>query len=119
MVKALPSLATGRHSETLEILFAIVAGEVVFTGDIEYFLLAKALEDLVQCVKLGGFRKVSEIARVENQVGLVNRRVDLVDSELQGTVDVGIRRLVKADVAIADLNEVEVGGFGLIILCAK
>ena len=119
MVKALPGLAGGRFAEALEKQFAVVAGDVVFAGDIEHFLLTKALEDLVQRVKFGGLGKVGEVAGVENQVRLLDGGVDLVDGHLQGTVDVSIRRLVEADVAVADLNESEVGGFGLAFLSAE
>ena len=56
---------------------------------------------------------------MENQVRLLDGGVDLVDGKLHGTVDVSIRRSVEADVAVADLNESEVGGFGLALLSAQ
>jgi len=43
----------------------------------------------------------------------VDGGVDLIDGHSQGAVDVGIRRPIEAYVAVADLNESEVGGFGL------
>ena len=119
VVKALPGLAGGKSAETIEVQFAVVAGDIVFAGDIEHFFLTKSLEDLVQGVEFGGFGKVGEVARVENQVRLMDGGVDLVDGHLQGTVDVSIRRLVEADVAVADLNESEVGGFDLAFLSAE
>src|SRR6476469_9875741 len=109
MVKALPGLAAGTLAKALEKHFAIVASDIVFAGDVEHFLLAKALKDLVQCVKFGGFGKVREVTCVENKIRLLDGRVDLVDSQLQGAVDVSIRRLVEADVAVADLNERKIG----------
>jgi hypothetical protein len=51
---------------------------------------------------------VGEVAGVENQVRPADGGVDLADSDLQGTVYVGICRLVEADVAVADLDESEV-----------
>ena len=119
MVKALPSFAGSRFAEALEKQFAVVAGDVVFAGDIEHFFLTKALENLVQRVKFGGLGKVSEVARVENKIRLLDGGVDLVDGHLQGTVDVSIRRLIEADVAVTDLNESEVGRFGLAFLSAE
>ena len=119
VVKALPGLAGGGLAETLEIQFPVVAGDVVFAGDIEHFLLTKALENLVQGVEFGGLGKVGEVAGVENQFRLLDGRVDLIDCHLQRAVDISVSRLVEADVAVADLNESEVGGFGLAFLCAE
>jgi hypothetical protein len=119
VVEALPGLAAGGFAEAFEIQFAVVAGDVVFAGDIEHFLLTKAFEDLVEGVEFGGLGKVGEVAGVENQVRLADGGVDLVDGHLQGTVDVGVGRLVEADVAVADLNESEVGGFGLVFGSAE
>ncbi len=119
MVKALPGLAGGRFAEAFEKQFAVVAGDVMFAWDIEHFFLTKALKDLVQRVKFGGLGKMSEVARVENQVRLLDGGVDLIDGHLQGTFDVSICRLVEADVAVADLNESEVGGFGIAFLSAE
>ena len=116
VVKALPGLAAGGFAETLEIQFAVVAGDIVFAGDIEHFLLTKAFEDLVQGVEFSDLGKVGEVAGVENQVRLLNGGVDLVDGHLQRTVDVSICRLVEADVAVANLNDSEVGGLGFAFL---
>ena len=66
LTKLHPDLAD-RFAEAIEKQFAIVAGNIVFAGDIEHFFLTKALEDLVQRVKFGGPGKVSEVARVENR----------------------------------------------------
>ena len=119
VVKALPGFAGGRFAEALEKQFAVIASDIVFAWDIEHFLLAKTPEDLVQGIKLGGSRKMGEVASVKNQVRLVDGGVDLIDGQLQGAVDVGIRRLIKPYVAVADLDESEVDGFGLVCLGAE
>src|ERR1041384_6523694 len=119
MVETLPGLSGGRFTEAFEKEFAVVPGYVVFAGDVEYFLLPEPPQYLFQCVEFRRLGKVCEIPGVENQVRLVDRGIDLIDSRLQGAVDVGIGGLVKADVAVADLNEGEVGGFGLALLGAK
>jgi hypothetical protein len=53
---------------------------------------------------------MGEVAGVENQVRPVDGGVDLGDSDLQGTVYVGICRLIEADVAVANLDKSEVRG---------
>jgi hypothetical protein len=106
-------------TEALEKEFAVVAGYVMFAGDTEHFFLPEAFEDLAECVEFAGFRKVGQVAGVENQIGLVDGGIDLVDGQLQGTVDVRISGLVKADVAVADLNESEISDFGLAFLRAE
>src|SRR5262249_12878746 len=119
VVKALPGLASGGLAEALEKQFPVVAGDVVFAWDIEHVPLTKAPENLVQGVELGGLGKVREVAGVENQVRLLDGSVDLVDGDLQRTINVSVGRLVEADVAVADLNKSEVGGFGLAFLRAE
>ena len=79
MVETLPGLAGGRFAEALEKQFAVVAGDVVFAGDIEHRFLIKALEDLLQRVKFGGLGKVSEVSCVENEVRRLDGSIDLVD----------------------------------------
>src|SRR5580658_3177354 len=119
VVEALPGLAAGRFAEAIEKQFAVVTSDVVFAGDIEHFLLTKAFKDLVESVEFGGLGKVGQVAGVENQVRLTDSRVDLVHGHLQGTVDVAVSRLVEADLTVADLNEGEVGGFGLVVGSAE
>jgi len=56
---------------------------------------------------------------VENQVRLMDGGINLIDRQSKSAVDVGIRRSVKPDMAIADLNESEVGGFSRVRLSAE
>src|SRR5579862_349715 len=49
-----------------------------------------------------------EISGVKNEVGLPVKSIDLIDRGLEGSVDIGIRRLIESDVAIADLHKREV-----------
>src|SRR5262249_31793211 len=57
VVEALPGLSGGRFAEALEIEFAVVAGDIVFAGDVEHILLPKAPEDLIERFEFGGLRK--------------------------------------------------------------
>jgi hypothetical protein len=110
VVKTLPRFARGSLAEALKVHLASVGSGVVFAGDIEHLLLAQPFEDLIQGVEFGSLGLVGEVAGVENQLRLVDRRVDLADSDLQGAVYVGNSRPIEADVAVADLDESEVGG---------
>ena len=77
VVEALPRFAGSGIAEALEIELAVVAGDIVFAGDIEDFLLTEALEDLIEGVEFGSLGEVGKVARVENQVGLLEGGVDL------------------------------------------
>src|SRR4051812_23522965 len=50
---------------------------------------------------------MGEVAGVQHESGRRLERVDLFDSGIQRRYNVGIRCLVKADVAVADLYEAE------------
>ena len=43
--------------------------------------------------------------------GVVRQRIDLVDGNLQGGGHIRVGRLVESNVAIADLDEAEIGAF--------
>jgi hypothetical protein len=119
VVKTLPHLAAGRFAEAFQIPPAIVARDVVFARDVEYLLSAETFQDLVQGIELRGLCRVGEVPGMKNQIRLVERLIDLADRQPEGAADVGIRRPVEADVAIADLNESEIGSFRLIFLRAE
>src|SRR5262249_31575995 len=114
VVKALPGLSARRLGEALEIEFGVVAGDVVLAGYIEQLFLAKALEDLIQRVKFAGLRQVGQIAGVKNEIRLVDSGVDLIDRQLQGSVNIYVGGLVEPDMAVTDLYKSEVRGFHLV-----
>jgi hypothetical protein len=62
---------------------------------------------------------MGEVASVKNQIWLVDGGIDLVNGQLQGSVDISIRRPVEPDVAVADLNEGEIGSFAVAFLSAE
>jgi hypothetical protein len=116
VVKTLPHPTAGGFPKAFQIPAAVVASDVVLTGDIKHFPLTKAFEDLAQGVEFDGAGGMGEITGVKNHVRLPERAIDLVDRQLQGAVDVGVRRLIETDVAVADLNESEIRSLRLIFL---
>ena len=59
---------------------------------------------------------MAQVAGVNDEVGLLRQAVDLVDGCIKSANDVWIRRLVKAHVTIADLDEVKFSLLGLHLL---
>ncbi len=56
---------------------------------------------------------------MNDEVGFLGQAVDLVDSRLQCGGDIGIRRLVEAHMAVADLDEVEFSLRGILLVLAE
>src|ERR1700675_5065073 len=68
----------------------------------------RSLQCLVQRVEFTRLRELTQITGVNDEIRFVGHRVDLVDCRLQSSGDVRVGRLVKADVAVADLHKAEV-----------
>ena len=68
---------------------------------------AQLREDVFRRSELLGFGEMCHVAGVYDELRLVRQRVDSVDRRLQGGGDVGICLLVKADVTIANLHEID------------
>ena len=107
LVEAEPAGAVRALAEALEILRAVVAQDVVLAGHEEDLLGFAVLEHLLEIVELLGLRELREIAGVQDEIRRLRQRIDPRDGLAEGRGDIGIRRLVKADVAVADLHEVE------------
>lgn len=79
-------------------------------------LRLRAPEHLVQSVELGGFGVMAQVASVDDELGLIGQPIDLFDRRLKRSDDVGVGRLVKAHVTVADLHEVKSSLRGLRVL---
>src|SRR5580692_6899596 len=79
----------------------------MLAGNKEYLLRFGTFQHLVERIVLGSFGSVAQVACMNNEVGLLGQSVDLVDGRLQGGRYIGIRRLIKPHVTVADLDEVE------------
>jgi hypothetical protein len=60
---------------------------------------------LIGRIELGGLGELGDVAGVEDERRANRQAVEAVHGPLQGCGDVGIGRLVEADVAVADLGE--------------
>ena len=109
LIEAEPAAAARTFSEPFQILRAIVAQDVVLARHIEDLFGFAVLEHLLQVVEFLGFRKLRQIAGVNDEIRRHGQRIDARDGFAKRGADVGVRRLVKADVAVADLDEVERG----------
>src|SRR6266403_4211842 len=78
----------------------------------------RSFQCLVKRIELTRLRELTQIAGVNDEIRFVGHRVDLVDCRLQSGSDVRISRLVKADVAVADLDKAEVPAFAGIFAVA-
>src|SRR5262249_55577418 len=107
VVEAVPAGAPGPLAVAGAVLPAVVAEDVVLAGDVEDLLHARALEHLVAGVELLRFRQVRDVAGVDQEVGRRLEGVDAGDRLPERAGDVGVLRLVEADVAVADLREME------------
>src|SRR5258708_25082733 len=107
VIETIPSAAFGVFSVTFQVHLAIVERCVMLAGHEEGLLGLCAFQDLIEGVKFARLGCVAQIACVNNEVGLLWQGVDLIDRRLERTGDVGIRGLVEAHVAVADLDEVE------------
>ena len=77
---------------------------------------ARGLQNLLHLVELSRFRQMRDVAGVQHELGRNGQRVDLRDRGLQRSNHVGIRGLVEAHVAVADLHEAE---FALSVLVCE
>src|SRR5579872_6028953 len=105
LIEAVPASAFRPFAVALQILLPVIVGGVVLAGYAEQLLLRGALQDLVHRVKFGCLRQMTEVAGMDDELGLDRKSVDLVDGRLERAVDIGIRRFVESDMAVADLNE--------------
>src|SRR5579872_513140 len=61
---------------------------------------------------------MTQIARVNNKVGLLGHSVDFVNGDLKRCCYIGVGGFVKSDVAVADLDEAEICAFHRVLVTA-
>src|SRR5262249_18733 len=108
LVKAVPTRAESVLSKALSIKRTVVADHVVFARDVKYPACLDTLEILFERVEFFRLGKVAQVAGVQDEIRRIWQRIDLRNRFLQCPDDVLVRLLVKADVAVADLDETEV-----------
>src|SRR5713226_7647561 len=83
VIEALPTTPRRALAETLEVLLAVIAEQVVLAGDEERLLLTQSTKELVQGIELGGLGRVRQISGMKDEVGLPVQRVDLIHRDLE------------------------------------
>ena len=107
VVEAVPAISLRAFAVALEIQLSVVDGGVVFAGHVED--LAARSENLIERVELRGLGGMRQVAGVDQEIRSCGSGIDLAQCSLERGSDVGVRWLVEADVAVADLDEGEVG----------
>ena len=93
---------------------AVVADDVVLAGGNVQRAGPEGLEEAVGDLELLGLREVRHVAGMDDERRRRRHAVDLGDRLAESGGDVGIGLLGEADVAVADLHEVEAAGIGLL-----
>ena len=107
-VEAVPAVAVRPLAVMIEVALAVVFQDVVLTGHGVDLQIGGA-QQLRASIELLGCRKMSNIAGVDQEGGLVFHRGHMTQCLLERAGDVGIHRLVEAQMTVADLGEGEAG----------
>lgn len=108
MLEAVPAFALGSFAISLQILFAIIYAGVMLTRHIEDLLRVRALQKLLQRIKLFRLGRMGEIAGMDHEFRLFRQGIDLVHRGLKSAVHIRIGGFAKANVTIADLQEMQI-----------
>src|SRR5580658_3604445 len=107
LIEAVPASPFAALAVSFQILFSIVDGNIVLAGNIEHLFLRTG-ENPFRAVELSGLGRMTYIAGVDDELRRLRKSVDLIDRCLQRTSDICVSRLVETDVAVADLDEVQI-----------
>ena len=107
-IEAVPAVAMRPLAVMIEVALAVVFQDVVLTGHGIDLQIGRA-QQLRAGVELLGRGKMSDIAGVDQEGGLVFHRGHMTQCLLEGAGDVGVHRLVEAQMTVADLREAEAG----------
>src|SRR6185503_8729405 len=107
MIEAVPAGAYAPLAEAVEECLAAVGIEHVVLARDEEDRKPESFEHLVGVVEFVIARELRHVAGVNDEIGPLRQRLHLFDRFAEGGARVGVRRLVEADVAFADLGESE------------
>src|ERR1039457_2175642 len=107
LIEAVPTSATRAFAVAVEILFSVVDRNIVLAGHVKDLLLPGRLQYPFHAVEFGGLRRMTDIARVNDELRRMWKPVDLVHRCLERCGNVRIRGFVESDMAVADLNEIQ------------
>ena len=105
VIEAVITLVPGRLAEAVEVFRDRGVGGVVLTGHGVQLRGAQPREELLSQIEFRRLREMRDVAGVDDERRLLGQAVDDVDRAVERSGHIGIRLLVEADVAIADLHE--------------
>ncbi|HUI56384.1 MAG TPA: hypothetical protein VLY04_15520 [Bryobacteraceae bacterium] len=117
LVETEPAVASRVLSISLEVGLAVVGQDVVLAGYVESRAGTDRGENRAGGGELLGFRKMADIAGMDEEGRWFSHRIYFGDGGLQSALDVGVGLFVEADVAVADLNEAQVALGRLAVAC--
>src|ERR1044072_4118652 len=84
----------------------------MFSGNVENIFGSAALESLIERVELLRFRQLRNVSCVNQKRRRGRNGIDAIKSKLEGGGNILVCLLVKANVAVADLQKTEIGRLG-------
>src|SRR6185437_2130627 len=111
LVKAVPTgtFALDVLQVPLTVHLSSIIEHIMLTRHVKDVFGSAAFKDLVERVELFGFRQLRDISGVNKERRWSRHRVDAVESNFESLGNILVRRFVKPDVAIADLQKAKVG----------
>src|SRR6516225_1585028 len=106
LVKAIPSRTKGVLPESFPEERSVVI-DVMFTGDIENLGDFAVFQELSQRIELSGIRQVGQIACVKQKLGRFGQSVNPGNGFAKCSDNIGIRRFIKSNMTIADLDKIK------------
>jgi hypothetical protein len=104
LVNAVTTTTLGSLAESLMKHLAVFFGDIVLSGNVQDPIGPKSLRGFGESVEFLRLQQLREVASVENERRRSGQRIDSGDS-FTPSWNVRICRLVEADVAVADLQE--------------
>src|SRR5262249_31235481 len=101
VIEADPPAALSVFAVPSQELLPVIDGRVMLPRYEEDLLWIAPFQQFVEHVIFAGLRRVTQVACVNDELGLLRQRVDLVDGRLQRGADIGVSWFVEAYVGIA------------------
>src|ERR1700757_3357804 len=111
-VKAVPTgtFALDVLQVPLTVHLSSIIEHIMLPWHIKDVFSSAALEDLVERVELFRLRQLCDISGVNKERRRSRHRVDAIESNFECLGNILVRRFVKPDMAIADLQKAEISG---------
>src|SRR5262249_69672 len=106
VVEAVPARTLRLLGVALTKHLSVIVQDVVFSWYKEN-LLVGSLQDLIHVVEFLRIGKMADVASMQDEFGLLGKRVDLVHGGFQGPDYIRICRFIESHVAVTDLHKTD------------